>query len=152
MSEFDQGSQEEALDLLREGLRESDEVPSNVGDFAKALFTWRTIEADLAEIAYDSIEEGLPAGVRSTALARMVSFQAGRWNVDLEYDEATGILMGRVSPESTFNVELHSRGAHFSVDSDDASRFEFEGVSTGPISLVFRFAEGGSVKTSWVIL
>jgi hypothetical protein len=143
---------EEIIAKLRDGLDQSDPMPSDVFEFAKALFTWRDIDAQLAEVAYDSSTDTSLSGVRSTAVARMMSFQAGKWLVDLEYDEPSTTLMGRVSPDTTFNVELHSRGAHFSVTSDDAGRFAFEGVSPGPISLVIRIDEGPVIKTSWVIL
>ncbi len=143
---------EEIIAKLRDGLSQSDPIPSDISEFAKALFTWRDIDAHLAEIAYDSATDEALSGVRSTALARMMSFQAGKWLVDLEYDEASTQLIGRVSPDTTYSVELHSRGAHFSVRSDDAAHFTLDGVLGGPISLIFRLDEGSVIKTSWVIL
>ena len=143
---------EEIIAKLRDGLSQSDPIPADVSEFAKILFSWRDIDAHLAEIAYDSATDDALTGVRSTAVARMMSFQAGKWLVDLEYDEASSQLVGRLSPDATFSVELHSRGAHFSVRSDDAGRFALDGVLPGPVSLIFRLDEGSVIKTSWVIL
>jgi hypothetical protein len=142
----------EIIEILRRGLHQSDPVPSTVSEFADALFTWRDLDADLAELTFDSVDESTPAGVRSTSTARMISFEVGRWTVDLEFNPATGLLMGSVSPESPLTVELHSRGAHFAVDLDDSGHFEFEGVDSGPASLVFRFDDGEMIKTSWIVL
>lgn len=150
MSEFN-NNYEEMIGRLRRGLEHSDPVPTNVSEFAKALFTWRDIDAELAELSFDSIEEDIPAGVRSVAAGRMISFQTGRWLVDIEYDETTGTLMGTISPHSEATVELHSGVARFSVGTED-SHFAFDVVAPGPISLVITFADGPVVKTNWVIL
>ncbi len=151
MSEFT-NNESELIEKLRRGLQESDPVPETVGEFAKALFTWRDIDAELAEMAFDSADEETPSGVRSTAVVRMISFQAGQWLVDVEYDEAKGHLTGRISPDTQGTVELHSSGAHFAVESDKAGHFSFEGVGRGPVSLVIVFEKGQAVKTNWVIL
>jgi hypothetical protein len=142
----------EILEILRKGMEEADAVPSTVSEFASALFTWRDIDAELAELTFDSVDEDAPAGVRSTSTARMISFEVGKWTIDLEYIPATGILMGSVSPASAFTVELHSRGARLAVELDDRGTFEFENVEGGPVSLVFRSSEGETVKTSWIAL
>ena len=153
MSEFNTSREEqEVIGKLREGLRSSDPVPSDVTDFAKAAFEWRGIEAELAELDFDSIEEGLLEGVRSTATTRMLSFQVGQWMLDIEYDESDGRLMGHISPQSGYTVELHTSGALFSVESDELGRFEAQGVSPGPLSMVLHFADRSVIKTQWVIL
>lgn len=140
------------LAQLREGLGQSEAVPSDVIEFAKAAFAWRNIDAELAELDFDSIDEDLPAGVRSVGTARMISFQAGQWMIDIEFDERSGRLMGQISPESPFTVELHTTGAHFSVESDELGRFTADGITTGPLSLVLHLPGGETVKTPWVVL
>ena len=148
----DSSRDDEMLDNLRKGLQQSDPVPSTVSEFAAALFIWRDIDAELAELTFDSVDEETPAGVRSTSTARMISFEVGKWTIDLEYNPATAVLMGSVSPVSLFSVELHSRGALFEMDLDDMGRFEFDDVEGGPASLVFRSADGEMVKTGWIVL
>jgi len=143
---------DQILARLREGLYQSDPVPSDVTEFAKAAFSWRNIDAELAELDFDSIDEDLPSGVRSSTTARMVSFQVGKWMLDIEYDETLGRLMGHISPESQYIVELHTAGALFSVESDEVGRFEADGIAPGPLSMVLRFRSGEVIKTQWVIL
>lgn len=153
MSEFTTSRDDDRLlAQLRAGLAESDTVPSDVTAFAKAAYSWKTIDADLAELDFDSIEEDLPAGVRSSATARMISFQVGQWMLDVEYDETSGRLLGQISPESDYTVELHTAGALFSVASDEIGRFEADGISRGPLSMVLRLSGGDVIKTQWVIL
>lgn len=142
----------EILDILRKGLRQGDPVPATVSEFAAALFTWRDIDAELAELTFDSVDETTPAGVRSMSTARMISFEVGKWTIDLEYNPATRVLMGSVLPVAPFSVDLRSRGASFEIELDDMGRFEFDDVEGGPASLVFRSADGEVVKTSWIVL
>ena len=152
MSEFDKTREDELIAGLRRGLEAGDPVPSDVTAFAKAAFTWRDIDAELAELEFDSADEDVPTGVRSSATARMISFQVGQWMLDVEYDEANGRLMGAISPEATYSIELHTTGALFTTESDDAGRFEAEGIVSGPLGMVLRFTEGPVVKTQWVVL
>lgn len=153
MSEFKTSREdEEMLENLREGLLSSDPTPSDIAEFAKAAFEWRGIDADLAELDFDSVEDDQLQGVRSTATSRMISFQAGQWMLDVEYDEATRRLIGHISPQSPYTVELHTSGALFSLESDDLGRFEAESVSSGPLSMVLRFEDGSVIKTQWVVL
>jgi hypothetical protein len=153
VSEFNQSQEDEKLlAMLREGLGEADPVPSDVAAFAKAAFTWRDIEAELAELDFDTADEDVPSGVRSSATARMISFHAGQWTLDVEFDEITGRLMGAISPEISYTIDVHSAGTFFTTASDEAGRFQAEGLLRGPLSLVVRFPDGMVIKTQWVVL
>lgn len=152
MSDFTSRSDEEIFEMLGSGLSQSDPAPTTISEFARALFTWRDVDAELAEMTYDSVDESLPSGVRSTATARMVSFHVEGWTIDLEYDPIAAHVVGRVSPDSRFKVELHMGGARIASESDASGRFAFEEVQGGPVSLVFRFDDGSVIKTSWIVL
>ena len=143
---------DQLLARLRAGLEQSDPVPFDVTEFAKAAFTWRDIDAELAELDFDSIDEDLPSGVRSSATARMVSFQVGQWMLDVEFAETSGRLIGHLSPEGRYTVDIHAAGAHFSVESDDSGHFTAEGIVRGPLSMVLRFDHGEVIKTQWIVL
>lgn len=153
MSEHSMSGADAALiAALRAGLEESDPVPGDVVEFAMAAFTWRDIDAELASLDFDSADSGQTTGVRSSATLRMISFQAGQWMLDVEYDETSGRLLGVISPETPYRVDVHSSGAFYTTDSDDSGRFQAEGVARGPLSLVLRFPDGQTVKTQWVVL
>lgn len=141
------------ISQLRDSLGQADPVPSDVTDFAKAAFTWRSIDAELAEMAYDSSTEDLPAGVRSTATARMLTFEVGRWTIDVEYNEATRRLIGHVDPGQRLAIELHFAGGAVGIYSDAHGRFDFDDVLPGPISLVIRTSGDLEViKTEWTVI
>jgi hypothetical protein len=153
MSEFNESIEEaRLLALLRDGLAESDPAPSDIAAFAKAALTWRDIEAELAELDFDSAAEDLPTGVRSSATARMLSFLIGQWTLDVEFDEISGRLLGAISPETPYIVDLHSAGTFFTTESDEVGRFQAEGLIRGPLSMVLRFPNGIVFKTQWVVL
>jgi hypothetical protein len=152
LSEQSTSQDESLIAALRAGLDQSDPVPGDVTAFARAAFTWRDIDAELASLDFDSAESGQDVGVRSSATARMISFQAGQWMLDIEYDEIAGRLLGVISPEAPFSIDLHTSGAFFTTESDPSGRFQAEGVSRGPLSMVLRFLDGQVVKTQWVVL
>jgi hypothetical protein len=152
MSKHDETSESELIAALRKGLAASDPVPSDATEFARAAFTWRDLDADLAELEYDSAEEEVPAGVRSSTVVRMMSFQAGRWMIDIEYDETAGRIMGATSPPARFTIELHTAGARFATESDESGRFTADEVARGPLAMILRFSDGSVVKTPWVVL
>lgn len=138
---------------LRVGLDQVDPVPGDVVELAQAALSWRTIEAALAELAYDSSEESAPTGVRSPSGGRMLSFEGGGWTIDVEHSPATGRLIGQVVPAREVEVELHLAGGVLSSRSDELGRFSFDGVSPGPASLVVRASPGGEVvKTEWTVI
>jgi hypothetical protein len=153
MTESTPLSEGRLLSLLREGLDKTDPVPADVTDFARTALSWRTIDAELAEIAYDSSEETPPVGVRSAVTARMLSFEVGHWTIDIEYNAATGRLIGQVEPAREVIVELHLAGGPAVSIADELGRFDFDGVLPGPVSLVFRTAgDLEVVKTEWTVL
>jgi len=138
---------------LSAALEEIDPVPTDVSEFAKAAFDWRNIDGELAALEFDSSTEDVPSGVRSTATARMISFEAGEWTIDLEYDEHARRLIGQVSPGTKCIVELHFAGGAIGVPSDDLGRFDFDDVLPGPVSLVVRTPGNLHViKTEWTVL
>lgn len=153
MSRNTNHNDEKLLSQLRNALGQTDPVPSDVIEFAKAAFAWRSIDAELAQIAYDSSTEELPAGVRSTATARMLSFEAGRWTIDIEYNESTQRLIGQVEPGREVSIELHEVGGIRGTATDELGRFEYYNTRPGPISLVIRTSgDLEIIKTEWTVL
>ena len=90
MTENANARDSELIDRLGRILNETDPVPADVSEFAKAAFDWRNIDGELASMEFDSSTEDVPSGVRSTATARMISFEAGEWTIDLEHREDRG--------------------------------------------------------------
>ncbi len=152
MSESTSQHEEKLLSQLRRGLDESDPTPADVTDFAKAALSWRTIDAELASLTYDSLDESNSATVRGVAVARMLAFESGKWTIDLEHEPITGHLIGRIEPAGQMTVELHVLDTVLVGETDELGRFSFDGVQTGPFALVIRFEGDEAVKTEWFIL
>ena len=153
MSENTEPRDQELINLLGETLDEVDPVPADVSEFAKAAFDWRNIDGELANIEFDSSTEDVRSGVRSTATARMLSFVAGEWTIDIEYNEHTRRLIGQVSIDHRCTIELHFAGGAVGAYSDELGRFDFDDVLPGPVSIVVRTpGDLHIIKTEWTVL
>ena len=142
------------LAALRVAARALDPVPASVTDAAKAAFTWRTIDAELAALVYDSAEQEL-AGVRGAPARRSLSFEYADVVVDMELDEGERTLTGQVAPPAVDWIELHQAesAAPVRVEADELGRFRMTGVRPGPFRLLCRFAASTPfpmLLTDWV--
>ena len=132
----------------------ADPPPPNVVEGARAAFTWRRIDAELAELLADSAlaEEPL-AGVRGADEVRSLSFRAGdlALELDIEGDGERRRLIGQLAPAGPADVEVRHPGGVLSLRADELGRFAGD-VPAGPISLRCRpDGEGaGVVETSWI--
>lgn len=133
-----------------------DPEPREVAEAARASFTWRTIDAELAELAYDSLldEAGL-AVLRSAEGPRLLTFEAPGLTVDVEVTAlgAERRLVGQLVPPQAAELEVRHRGGVVSVQADDRGRFSAGGIAAGPASLVCRLPGGAApVETDWIAL
>lgn len=142
---------QELMHLLTAGLRNADPAPSDISDFAKAVYGWRSIDAELATMAFDSSAAGALSGVRSSVTTRMISFESDNWTVDIEFNAERGRLVGQVEPARRVHLELRTSKGTLEQEADEAGRFAFEGLTSGPVSLVLRL-DGETVKTEWTVL
>jgi hypothetical protein len=151
MSDSANQQEERLLSLLRRGLDQSDPSPADVAEFAKAALSWRTIDADLAQLSYDSSEESNSV-VRGVATSRMLAFESGELMIDLEHEPVSGRLLGQLEPAGRMTVELHVLDTVHVTESDELGRFSFDGIQSGPFALVVGLDGDEVVKTEWVIL
>jgi hypothetical protein len=103
-----------------------DPVPADLVAAARGVLTWRTVDEELAELTFDSLEDGL-VGVRSavtTAAPRQLSFEAGAAAVEVEL--ADGRLIGQLVPPGPARVELHHGADVVATRADDLGRFSFD--------------------------
>ena len=146
------GRDDELLELVGRALRAVEPVPEHVITGAVAAWTWRTIDAELAELVFDSATE--LTGVRSEDTARQVTFQAPGVEIEvMVIDDAVRRLVGQLVPGAEMTVELHSSDRVLSTRSDDLGRFGFDEVLTGPVRLTILGDEGQPVvHTDWMLL
>lgn len=139
-------------ELLAEAMDLADPVPEHVVAAAKEAYTWRTIDAELAELVYDSASQE-PVGVRGEAAARQVTFRAPGVEIEIMVMSAeTRRLVGQLVPPQQATVQLRHGDSVREVDSDNLGRFSFTDVTTGAVQVVVVTPEGNRVVTEWTVL
>ena len=145
------------LAALRAVAGSVDPVPAAVTQAARESLTWRNIDAELAELAYDSLlDDALLVGTRSEVAPRSLTFEAADVVVEVEVVD-TGErrrLLGQLVPPRPADIQVRHSGGMIRVGADDVGRFTAAGVAAGPVSLRCRVAgqEDAPVETPWVVV
>ncbi|WP_084963490.1 hypothetical protein [Thermoactinospora rubra] len=144
-------------DLLEAELRRAaavlDPVPAHLVRAAVEAFALRGLEAELAELTFDSLEEA--AAVRSGYGTRLLTFAVAGRTVDVElsggeWPGGEGVrLLGGVHPAEPAEVVVEGPLGSLAVRADELGRFSAEGVPLGPFSLRVRFSDA-VVATEWI--
>lgn len=138
---------------LGRALRLAEPAPPPVVAQAKAAFTWRTVEEELAMLASDSALVGaeLP-GVRSAEFQpRTLTYQTG--DLLLELGVSAGVVLGQVVPPTPGSVELRSAaGETVTALIDDAGTFVLRPLPAGLVRIYVRVADGAVITTEWTRL
>jgi len=139
----------EILEILGRALEHSDPVPISVTEAGKSAFTWLTIDAELAELVFDSARDEL-VGVRSETLAeRQLTFQSPNVEIEIMLVGDTRHLVGQLVPAQEADVTLITELESTDAKTDQLGRFDFTGVEPGRIRLQVRTAGGPSITTQW---
>jgi hypothetical protein len=142
---------DELLELLGQALRGADPVPDRVLAAARAAWTWRTIDQELAELVFDSATE--LAGVRSEDTARQLTFRAPGVEIEIMVvDAATRRIVGQLVPPQEASVRITGEAGGQARETDRLGRFDFDDVPPGPVRLSVRATDGTTVTTEWVLL
>ena len=151
---------EEHDDELAEELRRLaarlDPVPPELLTAAAGAFAWRDIDAELAELVFDSLLDVDEATqVRGSPERRLVSFTGGGVTLDIEVT-TTGparTIMGQIVPPQRGAVDVRRQQETVTtVEVDELGRFRSGPLRPGPLSLRLRPAEGTPVVTDWLAL
>lgn len=138
-----------------------DPPPSQLLDQVRRAFCWRTVDAELAELSFDSlVDHDLALAVRSagdSALEpRMLGFGAVVDGEDLAIELEVGgspsgpSLVGQLWPPGADTVEVQTgAGGVAVVPVDDLGRFLVEPLPSGPVRLSVPH-RGRVVHTTWV--
>ena len=147
---------EAEAERLLSALAAADPPPDDIVTSAKGLFAWRTIDAELAELSYDSeLDEHALAGVRGAGELRQLTFEAEGVRLDVEVTTGPPArLVGQLAPSGAARVEVRSPQGSVTVDADDHGRFTVTELQPGPVSLRCTPASpgAGTVETGWVHL
>ena len=139
------------LVTLREAMTEIDFVPTSVLDAARAAFSWRTIDAELAHLTYDSETSAAMAGARSQQAAlRAMTFASSSFTIEIQVEPT--MLLGQLipAPEAGDLTVTMQDGGSFGVPYDELGCFTIDPKPDG----VFRLQLPGkaAVVTDWISL
>ena len=144
---------EQLLGALREAMRAREAVPPGLVEAAKSAYAWHNIDAELAQLTYDSSrEEDRSASVRSeTASIRALTFTSAHTSLELE---VTGdSLLGQVMPPGEGTIEAQTLdGVTTAATVDEIGCFSIEPIPPSPFRLRCRTAHGTDVLTGWITL
>jgi hypothetical protein len=144
---------EQLLGALREAIRARQAVPHEMVETAKGAYSWHNIDAELAQLTYDSRRDNdRSASVRSeTASIRALTFTSAHMSIELEV--TGGSLLGQVMPPQEGTIEAQTRsGVTLAATVDEIGCFSLEPVPTSPFRLHCRSARGLDVVTGWITL
>ena len=144
---------EQLLGALREAMRARQAVPSWFVEMGKNAYAWHNIDAELAQLTYDSqAETKEPAFVRSEAASiRALTFTSARLSLELEVGENS--LIGQVIPPQAGTLETHTKDGLTTSRVDESGYFAVEPIPASPFRLRFQTAGGGvDVVTGWITL
>ena len=141
------------LGALSQALKARRAVPSWFIETGKHAFAWHNIDAELAQLTYDSNEDQLePAVMRSeTASIRALTFTSAHLSLELEVTENS--LLGQIIPPRGGALEIHTRAGEISTtDVDEIGCFAVDPIPDSPFRLRCRAADGTDVLTGWITL
>lgn len=154
MTDYDD---EDLLALLRDAALVADAVPVHVQEFARAAFSFRDLDAQLAQIVRDSSDPALAGGgvqMRGPGAPRSLTFEVDDVVVDVEVIETdagrriVGLAMG--AGEGHLAVE-YADGATIRTPIDHLGRFATD-ARPGQARLRLDDGLGRPVVTPWTAL
>jgi hypothetical protein len=143
---------------LRRLAADREPVPVQLVQAALDAFGWRDIDAELAELVYDSLVDADQASlVRGPADQRLVSFAVGGLTIDVEVTSAGSgrSVMGQIAPPQRATVDIRYLRDTVTIETDELGRFESGPLPPGPASLRLRPPPGGegpAIVTDWISL
>jgi hypothetical protein len=143
---------EELLAALHEALRARRAVPPEFVEAGKNAFAWHNIDAELAELTYDSTRGALDVAVTRAepAAVRAMTFTSPRLAIELEVTDDS--LLGQILPVQTATIEvLTGTGVVQVAGADEIGCFSIQPIPRGRFRLRCR-AAGLDVLTAWITL
>jgi len=143
---------EQLLAALGEALRARQAVPEWFVEAGKNAYAWHNIDAELAQLTYDSSrDEDTVAAVRSEAASiRALTFTSGRLSIELEVAESS--LLGQIIPPRAGTLEVHTTAGVTCSPVDEIGCFVVDPIPSSPFRLRCRTQDGADVLTGWITL
>ena len=146
------GDDDTLMDALREALRAREAVPTWFVETGKSAYAWHNIDAELAQLTYDSErDQRMVTTTRSeTASIRALTFTSARLSIELEVSEDS--LLGQILPPQAGTLEIHTTTGIDNTTVDEIGIFAVEPIPNGSFRLRYRTPNGVDVMTGWITL
>jgi hypothetical protein len=147
---------EQLTAALREAIKARQAVPSWFVETAKNAYGWHNIDAELAQLTYDSESDQDKAAVMRSenASIRALTFTSAHLSMELEVTE--GSLLGQISPPWAGTLEIqtqmHTSAGVTTSPVDEIGWFVVEPIPASPFRLRFHATDGIDVLTGWITL
>ena len=143
---------DELLAALGEALRAREQVPEWFVETGKNAYAWHNIDAELAQLTYDSSRDrdAVSAMRSETASIRALTFTSAQLSVELEV--TTGSLVGQIIPPRAGTLEVHTTAGVASSLMDEIGCFAVTPIPNSPFRLRCRTEDGTDVLTGWITL
>jgi hypothetical protein len=141
------------LAVLKDAMDAERDVPPQMIAAGQAAWAWRTIDAELAALTYDSAAEAdlLAAGTRAEPAAlRALTFTRDEMSIELEVTEDA--LVGQITPPRAGDSVVVRVGTEdvTVTTTDELGFFAIRPVPGQPFRLLIRTVAGAVVLTGWV--
>ena len=143
---------EQLMATLGEAIRARQAVPDWFVESGKSAYAWHNIDAELAQLTYDSLSDMAGAAItRSEAASiRALTFTSPHLSIELEVTSRS--LLGQIVPPRGGTIEVHTKAGVTSLPADEIGCFSVAPIPAGPFRLRCRTTDGTDVLTGWITL
>jgi hypothetical protein len=143
---------EQLLAALSEAERTRQAVPAWFVETGKNAYAWHNIDAELAQLTYDSQSDEVQAAVlrSESASIRALTFTSPHLSLELEVTGTT--LVGQVIPPRAGTLESHTTAGVITSPVDEIGCFAVDPIPASPFRLWYRTTDGIDVLTGWITL
>jgi hypothetical protein len=138
---------------LSEAIKARQAVPAWFIETGKNAFAWHNIDAELAQLTYDSDADRREAAVTrsETASIRALTFTSDHLTLELEVTRNS--LLGQLLPPRAGELEIQTRAGEISTTQvDEIGCFSVDPIPPSPFRLRCRAAVGTDVLTGWITI
>ena len=149
----DSWDDEELMAALKEALASYQSVPPEFIEAGRNAFAWHNIDAELAQLTYDSAgHRETASSVRSEmASIRALTFTSAHLTIELEVSEDS--LLGQVIPARQGTIEVHTRaGVIATIPVDELGYFTARRPLDSPFRLHWQTSDGPGRVTGWITM
>jgi prophage DNA circulation protein len=147
------GDDEALLAALRQAVDAMRDVPPDFVEAGKQAFAWHNVDAELAQLTYDSASDpAAETSVRSeTASVRALTFTSAHLAIELEVTADS--VAGQVTPAQSATITVQPRtGDETDLSTDETGCFSVHPTPPVMFRLHVRAGADVDVLTRWITL